>query len=57
LVELLGSSVIPHRIVDAQRRIKSADVLAYRDRRRAEQEAMLDELVAENQRLGPYDNE
>ena len=54
LVKLIETGVIPHRMVDAQRRIKSTDVLAYRDRRRSEQEAMLDELVAENQRLGLY---
>ena len=57
LLELLQSGVIPHRTADANRRMKLVDVLAYRDRRRAEQEAMLDELVAENQRLGLYDPE
>jgi excisionase family DNA binding protein len=57
LIGLLETGVIPHRTIDAQRRIKSSDVLAYRDRRRIEQNAMLDEMVAENQRLGLYDRE
>ena len=57
LVKMLDAGDIPHRVMGAHRRLKAADVLAYRDRRHAAQEAMLDELVAENQRLGLYDEE
>lgn len=57
LIKLLEAGDVPHRVLGAHRRLKAADVLSYRDRRRASQEAMLDELVAENQRLGLYDEE
>src|SRR5262245_49818296 len=41
LLELLQSGVIPHSTADTHRRMRLSDVLAYRDQRRADQEAML----------------
>lgn len=55
LIKLLEDGALPFRVLGAHRRLKAADVLAFRDRRRAAQDAMLDELVAENQRAGLYD--
>ncbi len=55
LVKLLEDGALPFRVLGAHRRLKAADVLAFRDRRQAAQDAMLDELVAENQRAGLYD--
>lgn len=55
LVKLLEDGALPFRTTGVHRRMKAADVLAYRDRRRTEQEAALDELVAANQHAGLYD--
>ena len=55
LIKLLEDGALPFRVLGAHRRLKAGDVLAFRDRRRTAQDAMLDELVAENQRAGFYD--
>ena len=56
LVKLLDAGAIPFRTLGAHRRLKTADVLGYRKTRDAERRAALDEMVAENQRLGLYDD-
>jgi excisionase family DNA binding protein len=56
LVKLLDAGAIPFRTLGAHRRLKVADLLAYREARDAERRAALDRLVAENQRLGVYDD-
>jgi excisionase family DNA binding protein len=56
LIKLLDAGDIPFRTLAAHRRLKAADVLAYRKTRDAERRAALDEIVAENQRLGLYDD-
>lgn len=52
LIKYLEEDALPFRVLGAHRRLRTADVLAYREKRRIKQEAMLDELVAENQRAG-----
>lgn len=52
LVGLLDSGKIPFRLVGAHRRVRSADVMAYKDADDHERRAALDELTADAQRHG-----
>lgn len=51
LIKLLERDEIPFYRVGTHRRIKIEDVLAYRDRRRAERKAGLDELARLSEEL------
>jgi excisionase family DNA binding protein len=52
LVELLERGAIPFRKVGSRRRIRLADVLAYREIDDTKRRSAMDELTAEAQRLG-----
>lgn len=52
LVDLLERGVIPHRTVGSHRRIRAADVIAYKQRDDAERKRILDELAAEAEKHG-----
>ena len=52
LVDLLEQGAIPFRKVGSRRRIRLADVLAYREIDDAKRRSAVDELTAEAQRLG-----
>ena len=52
LVDLLERGAIPFRKVGSRRRIRLADVLAYREIDDAKRRSAMDELTAEAQRLG-----
>lgn len=52
LVGLLDGGKIPCRMVGAHRRVKAADLIAYRQRDEAERQKVLDELTAEAERHG-----
>ncbi|MFC0666563.1 helix-turn-helix domain-containing protein [Azotobacter chroococcum] len=52
LVKLLDENVIPHTKVGRHRRVKFADLMAYKQRRDAESRQALDELAAQAQELG-----
>ncbi len=54
LIKLLESSAIPYSKTGSHRRIRLADVLAYRERRDAECTAHLDAILAEGQTTGTY---
>ena len=56
LVKLLNAGAMPFRALGAHRRLKAADVVAYRNARDGERRKKLDEMVAENQRAGLYDD-
>lgn len=51
LVKLLDAKALPSRKVGVQRRMKIQDVLAYKAREKAARIKVLEELVAEGQRL------
>ena len=55
LIKLLDSGEIPHHKVGSHRRIRTEDVLNYKQTLRRQREAFLDRLVAESQELGLYD--
>jgi excisionase family DNA binding protein len=55
LVRLLDQGRIPYHRVGTHRRIRAADLLRYKDQRRAQQHAALDEMAREAQALGIYD--
>jgi excisionase family DNA binding protein len=52
LVGLLETGTIPFVRVGAHRRIKAADVIAYRQSQEARSKALLDQLAADAQELG-----
>ena len=52
LVKLLDNGAIPSRKVGVQRRVKPADILAYKEQEKAQRRDVLRELAAEDQRLG-----
>ena len=54
LVKLLTQGQIPFRSVGTRRRVLLGDVLDYRERESAKRHAVMDGMVAENQRLGLY---
>jgi excisionase family DNA binding protein len=55
VVKLIDRGEIPSHKVGVHRRVGLDDVLAYRDRRRAEQDSFLDEMTADAEALGLYD--
>ena len=55
LIKLLDSGEIPFHKVGSHRRIRTEDVLNYKQTLRRQREAFLDRLVAESQELGLYD--
>jgi excisionase family DNA binding protein len=55
VVKLIDRGDIPSHKVGAHRRVALDDVLAYRDRWRAEQDRFLDEMTADAEALGLYD--
>jgi excisionase family DNA binding protein len=51
VVSLLEEQVIPYRKVGSHRRLRAADVLAYKHRDEARRKQVLDELTADAQKL------
>ena len=55
LIKLLDQGAIPSYRAGNQRRVRLADVLAYRERRDAGRRAALDALIAASEEYGLYD--
>jgi len=55
LIKQIDAGVLPHHMVGTHRRLRLADVLAYRDRVDAEAEDALGAMTAEAEDLGLYD--
>ncbi|HZS00370.1 MAG TPA: excisionase family DNA-binding protein [Chloroflexota bacterium] len=55
LVKLLDNGAIPCHRAGSHRRVRAADVLAYRDRRRAARRQALAEMAREAQEMGLYE--
>lgn len=55
LIKQIGAGAIPHHMVGTHRRVKLADILAYRDRLDAQASEALDAMVAEAEDLGLYE--
>lgn len=55
MIKLLEAGEIPYHKVGSHRRIRREDVMTYKQNRRRERAAILDELTAEAQDLGLYD--
>jgi excisionase family DNA binding protein len=56
LVGLLEKGEIPFRKVGSHRRVRLDDLLVYKDKRDHERRSALNELAAESQELGLYDD-
>lgn len=54
LIKLIDEGKLPFRLVGTHRRIKMADLMAYKETDLAERKATVDELAAEAQKLGLY---
>lgn len=54
LIKLLDQGAMSHRMVGSHRRVRLADVLAYRDGQDARSHQALDELTAQAEELGLY---
>ena len=57
LIELLEEGAIPYRKVGTHRRVRTEDVLAYKEASYRQSQAILKELTEEAQALGFYDVE
>ena len=55
LIKQIEASAIPHHMVGTYRRLRLADVLAYRDQIDGRAAAALDAMAAEAEDLGLYD--
>ena len=55
LIKLLEKGRIPYETPGRHRRLRLVDVLTYRTQRRRERRSTLDDLAADAQELGPYD--
>ncbi len=55
LIKMLDAGKLPYRKVGAHRRVRSEDALFYITSERARRAKVMDELVAETERLGLYD--
>lgn len=56
LIKQIEAGAIPHHMVGTHRRLRLADVLAYRDRMDTQAGDALDALVAEAEELGLYES-
>lgn len=56
LIGLLEEGKMPFRKVGSHRRVRLDDLLAYKDKRDRERRCALDELAAESQELGLYND-
>jgi excisionase family DNA binding protein len=56
LIKQIEAGAIPHHMVGTHRRLRLADVLAYRDQVDAQAAAALDAMAAEAEELGLYDD-
>jgi excisionase family DNA binding protein len=54
LIKMLDEKKLPYRKVGAHRRVRYEDVLTYLERERARRKQVMEELVAETERLGLY---
>lgn len=54
LIKMLDEKKLPYRKVGAHRRVRYEDVLYYLDTERARRTKVMEELVAETERLGLY---
>ena len=55
LIKLLEAGDIPYRKVGRHRRVRIEDVIQYKDDTDRRREAILDQMVAEAEKLGLYD--
>ncbi len=55
LVQLLEAQAIPHRKVGRHRRVRVADLLAYRKQNQVDRATALDELTGISQAMGDYE--